>query len=318
MPHLESLVERYVECKDAYYNTATSLMTDAEFDALEKRIAELAPDHPCLKQVGAKPSLGNGSGGGRTVQLPYWMGSLDKFYPADMSALSNWAKRLGSAEDAESFDAYASPKLDGVSGMLVMGGNQTPELYSRGSGAVGSDWTKRLPLIHNGWKCDSHTQARRIVVRGELILSKSDFELHGGDYSTSRAMVNGLLGATRNLKPELMRYVHFVAYAVYEPVGLPLAEQVSLLQSLGLETVWGDEPEALHFSSSEADIHALQRRCSELFRTWRATFPYDTDGVVIQSVRAQARPKDGGNPTNAFAYKEACDEQSGTCTVQGA
>jgi DNA ligase (NAD+) len=316
---LEALVSHYSACKSAYYNSTTSLVSDAEFDALERRIRDKCPTHACLQAVGAAVSAG-----GRTVLLPYWMSSLDKFYPEDTTSLANWMKRLATSEckaghaDAEVMDAHASPKLDGVSGMLVLGGENTPRLLSRGDGRIGSEWTKRLPLIHDGWTYTAAQHVERVVVRGELVIRKVDFEQHGQDYATGRAMVNGLLGATRNLKPELMRYIHFVAYAVYEPIGLSLPEQLELLRAMGMktvETICDGVRTALRFESEQ--VATLQKRCSTLFRHWREKCAYETDGVVVHSTRPCAERCCSGNPANAFAYKEVCAEQEGTTTVEG-
>jgi DNA ligase (NAD+) len=306
---LAGMVAKYLKCKDAYYNTATPLLTDLEFDKLERAISERSPGHPCLKAVGA-------AGGGAATALPCWMSSLDKFYPSDSSSLKSWLKRLAVAEErvSEGVRVVASPKLDGVSGILVMPPNAPPSLYSRGNGREGSDWSDFLPLIHGG-SAIRNTTASRVVVRGELILRRDDFAEHGQQqYACSRAMVNGLLGCTRHVKPQLLRHVHFVAYAVYEPDRLPVHEQAELMRQLRLECVHA--PSALEAVPYRTDtVDALIAGCSVLFHKWRKELAYDTDGVVVQSGRAAERCT-SGNPTDAFAYKEECDDQLAETVVE--
>ena len=49
-------------------------------------------------------------------------------------------------------------------------------------------------------------------------------------------MVNGLLGSSRNIKSELLKYVQFIGYAVYEP-NLPLYDQWKLIQNTNITSV---------------------------------------------------------------------------------
>src|SRR2546427_286446 len=51
---IEALAEKIRHHRNLYYN-GTPEISDAEFDALEDRLRELAPDHPVLAEVGAAP-----------------------------------------------------------------------------------------------------------------------------------------------------------------------------------------------------------------------------------------------------------------------
>lgn len=308
-PSLAELVEQYMRCKVAYYNTSETLVSDAAFDTLEARIRAMAPQHVCLQQIGAPPQ-------GRTIPLPCWMSSLDKFYPKDTHTLTAWLARACKVGE---IPALASAKLDGVSGLLVLDGTRPTSLYSRGDGRTGSDWTSRLPLLANAAAFCLPNGYSRLVVRGELIVSKSDFQAYGKGYSTARAMVNGLMGASRHCKSDLLRYIHFVAYAIYEPEGMPLSDQWSLLQQTGMDTVHTVKgASAISFMLSAVNVKLIQQQCEERFSLWRQHGEYEMDGVVVHCC-AQEAPSarcTSGNPADAFAYKVKCEEQEGTTTVQ--
>ena len=52
---IEELAAQVRHHRDLYYNRQPEI-SDEEFDALEDRLRELAPDHPVLGEVGAAPS----------------------------------------------------------------------------------------------------------------------------------------------------------------------------------------------------------------------------------------------------------------------
>jgi len=54
---VEALAGRLRVARHAYYNGATPLMTDAQYDAAEGVLATLAPGHPLLAEVGAPPDV---------------------------------------------------------------------------------------------------------------------------------------------------------------------------------------------------------------------------------------------------------------------
>ena len=42
---IDDIVDRLLSAKAAYYNSESSIMTDAEFDALEDQLREIDPDN---------------------------------------------------------------------------------------------------------------------------------------------------------------------------------------------------------------------------------------------------------------------------------
>jgi len=306
---LNNLIEQYQKYKFFYYNTSKTFVTDAEFDALEDKIRSIDPNHPCLTAVGAPISSG------RTIPLPYWMSSLDKFYPEDMG-LSTWISKLCVSENKSQLPCFASAKLDGVSGLLIITKNEKMKLYSRGNGTIGSDWSHHLPFIADSSKFEIPPEHDKLIIRGELIISKKDFETFGSQYTTGRAMVTGLLGATRNIKPELIKYIQFIGYAVYEPIKLSLYEQWKLIHRANIKSVdniFGAP--AVSFLISPVLLNIVHEQCKSLFYLWRQNAGFETDGVVVHCALPPSTPCTEGNPTNAFAYKVKCNDQNGITNV---
>ena len=310
---LARLLER---CLDAYHNTDRALVSDAVYDALEDALRARNAAHPLLSTVGAS--------GTRDVQLPFWMGSLDKFYPErDEARFERWrARNAGAIAGDPEVGSVCTVKLDGVSGMLVLtlGGAR---LYSRGDGAWGSDWSASLahmkalrPALEavrrDMVEHPARFPAQQLVVRGELIISRAQFAQHADEYATARAMVKGLLGAHKSPKPKLIALVHFVCYEVLDPPGLPHAQQLSMLEAQGFETVLGCGA-SIRLKSGSGDVPDFAQ-LAQLYSQWRAQCAYDMDGVVV-GVNRYVRNTEG-NPKYSVAFKMRVASEARETTVR--
>ena len=50
---IDDIVDRLLSAKEAYYNSESSIMTDAEFDALEDQLREIDPYNSYFSKVGS-------------------------------------------------------------------------------------------------------------------------------------------------------------------------------------------------------------------------------------------------------------------------
>lgn len=322
------------KCSAAYHNTSNALVSDAVYDVLEDCLRTRCPDHPFLHSVGAAvaTTAQHGvatNGTKRNVTLPYWMGSLDKIYPQrDEDRFQRWC----AAHPATRAHPHTcSVKLDGVSGMLVVrpparaGAKLTVHLFSRGDGRYGSDWSRNLrhmatlrePLrqvMHKMMAATTAADAVPFAVRGELIIPRDVFAAHAGTYATARAMVNGLLGAHRSPKPELLAQIRFVCYEMLDAPWhavvrkFPgLTVQLDEMDAQGFDTV--QQCGAKRWDRGNPTMQDLE----SWYHAWRASSAYDMDGVVVcvdQYTRNAA-----GNPDYAFAFKVRAQDQVGETVV---
>jgi NAD-dependent DNA ligase len=100
---MDILVAKLTKANEAYRNGQSLIMTDDEYDAGMEELAKKVPNHPLLKKVRAAPTEK-----GRTVKMPYYLGSLDKAKVGD--DLTKWLKKC---EADSSF--IVSEKLEGIS-----------------------------------------------------------------------------------------------------------------------------------------------------------------------------------------------------------
>jgi DNA ligase (NAD+) len=313
---LDSLAAFYSKCKTAYYNTGTPLVDDDAFDRLETTLRQRAPDHAALAVVGTPKSASD------KIRLPYWMGSQDKIYPDDKTSLfAKWKKRVGSSSAT---GAVATAKLDGLSAILVVTKAKT-QLLSRGDGQNAKDWTHHLAHMESMRKplakirrmlaaSNASSSPRRVVLRGEAIMSRAHFEAHKAREqwtASARNVVSGLLNANHS-DPALVRLVDVVFYEVIEPTALPFSAQLDWLEKRACLNVGHSLGETSNAVGLAGDFALTE--LEPLFWAWRQTCPYATDGVVVQPDAGEVvyARNTTGNPTHAFAFKIRVDDASQT------
>ena len=255
---------------NAYYNNKP-LMTDNEFDIVKEYFDQKFPNNPILQNIGA-PITKN------KVTLPYNMPSMDKIKP-DTEALDKWMKKYTG-------NYVISCKLDGVSGMYTTE-NNTPKLYTRGDGTVGQDVTHLLSVLNL-------PKLKDIVVRGEFIISKTNFEKkYKTKFANSRNLVAGIINS--KTLDNKVNDMDFVAYEVIKPVLRPI-EQMKLLEEYGFNTVRN-----LQITYLTNDM------LSQILIDWRQNYEYEIDGIIVSDNKKYARVEK--NPEHSFAFKMVISDQ---------
>jgi len=263
------------------YRNFQPIMTDNEYDILEDYIKEKYPNNQALSQIGATPVTKN------KVQLPYFMGSMDKIKP-DTNALQNWkAKYTG--------PYVLSCKLDGVSGLYTTE-ESTPKLYTRGDGKVGQDISYLIPYLRL-------PKTKGLVIRGEFIIAKATFNTkYKQTFANARNMVSGIVNQ-KSVNPEIMKDVDFVSYELIKPLLKP-SEQFAALQKLDVNVVLFKKVEQTLDDKSKLTNDLL----SETLIDWRETYSYEIDGVIVTNDQIYPTRK-SGNPEHSFAFKMVLSDQ---------
>lgn len=272
-----TLVKQLRKAADAYYETATPIMSDTAYDALVDQLRTLVPEHPFFSEVGATPSVG-------VVPLPVAMPSLDKRKPENF-------KVLVSGKPYCIFD-----KLDGISALWVTGYSMTPQLLLRGNGLQGQDVSHCVKGIQ-GLKSLAVPKA---LIRGELIVPKGVL----GEGVLARNWVNGQLHQKTPVLDDLQK-VRFVAYQVCGSTSLTRSQQMTWLTNQGFETCWWS-----------LETAPSLERLQELFKGRRAESAYECDGLVVGEDQVPVEVKGSSNPSDAFAFKMAVDDQRATTVVR--
>jgi len=174
-------IELYYRAKEAYYN-GQEIMTDFEFDALEK---ELGLENKA--EVGAKknPSY--------TVKHPLIMGSISKVQiHKDKEGNIDWDKYFNEAKKYfGDKKVIITPKFDGCSFEVDVFDNIIQSISSRGDGSWGKDLTSHLTMFipDEYIKLGGH-----YTLRGEVLVKKSIFESkYAEQFTNPRSFVSGVL-----------------------------------------------------------------------------------------------------------------------------
>jgi NAD-dependent DNA ligase len=268
-----------------YYNSDTPLFSDNLFDLIKEHLEDINPNHPILKNVGAVAE------GEQKETLPYYMGSLDKI-KADEKAIEKYKKEYQG-------NYIVSDKLDGNSGMIYFKGGEL-KLFTRGDGTIGQNISHLLGFIKNIGEFTSNAE---VAIRGELIISKKDFEKVKDKGANARNMVSGLLNA-KVPDLELIKFVEFVAYELITPILKP-EDQFKYIKDLGFKPVFNQKIDDSKLTVNELSKILLQRR---------SVSDFEIDGIVIFNNVIHKRIKKE-NPKYAFAFKSLLTMEKGEVIV---
>lgn len=207
---IDELTEILNNASRAYYDDASEIMTNYEYDALYDELLELE------EKTGYVPEESPSQNVGYTVQseLPKErharrMLSLDK--TKDREALRSW---LGDQA------ALLSWKLDGLTVVLTYEEGKLTKAVTRGNGDVGEVITPNAKVFRNVPKTIPHKG--HTVVRGEAVIRYEDFERINASIDDADAKYknprNLCSGSVRQLNSRITaeRNVHFYAFTLSE------------------------------------------------------------------------------------------------------
>ena len=294
---LRLLIARY---RDAYYNQDQSLVSDKEYDELERELRALELEHPEFAEDSPAAKVGT-SAGELFAQHPHLerMLSLDNVFSED--EFVTWSERVGGGP------FLCEPKIDGLAVSLTYKKGLLVSAATRGDGEIGEDVTANVKTIQGiPHKLSGKNHPDTIEVRGEVFFGLADFEKlnaaivasGGKPFANPR---NSASGSLRQKDPAvtasrpLRMLVH--GFGAWQGKLNRQSEVYELLSSWGLPTtsryqVVSDAKFAYQFISKlEKDRHSIE---------------HEIDGVVIK-VDELSRQRDLGTtsraPRWAIAYK---------------
>mgnify|MGYP001275139307 CR=1 FL=1 len=269
-----------------YYVLDNPEITDGDYDALFDELLELesiypetvSPESP-TQRVGGAPLKNFES-----VSHTRPMLSLEKCTSANQ--LGDWAERcrniLGSAVE---FNFVCEPKIDGVAVSLEYAEGRLIQASTRGDGQTGEDITANVRTIGSVPLLLNHQAAAlpdRITIRGEIYISRSDFESLNMGLDAGKVFVNArnaAAGSLRQLDPRLTakRPLRIFCYGISVDGQLEVAETHS--RCLELLSQWGLRvnplvQECADLSSCIKYIEMVQKK--------RSSLDYEIDGIVIK------------------------------------
>ena len=302
-----ALRQEILEHNRRYYEEAAPSVTDQEYDALLRDLADLEREHPGL----ATPDSPTRRVGGRPLEefahvrhrVP--MLSLDNTY-SEAEVAEFYARVLRLLPGRE-VPVVVEPKIDGVAVSLFYEDGRLQYAATRGDGVVGDDITQNVCTIRTVPHRLRDGFPARLEVRGEVFIPKAGFERMNAERAAAGLPLfvnprNACAGSLKQLDPAVAAGrpldLRAHSYGLLEGADVRSHQEFfTLLDRVGLPRspqTWtaGSVAEILDA------IHALD--------AVRHTLPYETDGAVVKVDLFAQRERLGftsKSPRWAMAYK---------------
>lgn len=278
----------------AYHTLDAPDISDADYDALKRRLAAIEARFPDLSRAdspSAKVGAAVAEGFGKVAHAIRMLSLENAFADADVEDFdARMRSYLGLAPDAP-LPCTAEPKIDGLSLSLRYEQGVLVQAATRGDGETGENVTENARTLAD--IPQRLTGAPDLLeVRGEVYMSHADFaalnarQAERGEKTFANPR-NAAAGSLRQLDARITaeRPLKFFAYswgALSEPLAGSQIEAIARLRALGFQT----NP-LTRLCADPAELLAQYR----LIEAQRASLGYDIDGVVykVNDLALQAR-----------------------------
>ena len=260
-------LELYYRAKEAYYN-GQEIMTDFEFDALEK---ELGLENK--SEVGTKhnPSY--------TVKHPFVMGSISKVQiHKNKEGNIDWKKYFDEAKKYFGNNpVIITPKYDGCSFEVDIFDNVIQSISSRGDGSWGKDLMNHLI---NFIPSEYVRLGGHYTLRGEVLVKKDIFEKkYAEQFTNPRSFVSGVLNRDYNgLDKDFLEILNDLSIVIYDYRRFEDGEWV--------DHEWTELPDSNVLPTEYYNYNIYDWKNFEaiytIFANYRHRCEYALDGIVIK------------------------------------
>jgi len=282
---LERLADTLARHDLAYYQQEAPTISDAEYDELRRRNADIEARFPHLVRDNS-PSVRVGAAGASSfspVEHGVPMLSLDNAF-SDEEA-QEFDARIRRFLKLEGDVAYtAEPKIDGLSASLLYENGRFVRGATRGDGRVGEDVTANLRTIKDiPERLKGRDWPERIEIRGEVYMPLDAFAAMNAAAAEKGERIyanprNFASGSLRQVDPTITasRPLRFFAYAWGLTSGEFARTQSDALTAL---RNWGFQvtPQTRRVENVEGLLAAYRE-----METLRPTLDFDIDGVVYK------------------------------------
>lgn len=281
---IKELTDFIKKCDYEYYHGNKIILSDSIYDSLKDLLEERDPNNILFKQIGASEN------NDKKIKMPYYMGSMDKVKTTE--GITKFVNKF--IEKKNEF--VISDKLDGTSALLIIK-NNTIVLYKRGDREYGRDISYLFKYLNiNSLSSNNYDE---IVIRGELIISKENYEKYKDKFASARHMVNGLVNTKEESQNDMSNVLDFVCFEIMKP-SLEPNQQFKLLEELKLKNAHNILVDSnkimnnIHNIPNSFLVNYLKERKEKGL--------YEIDGIII-SHNSNYELIESGNPKHSIAFK---------------
>lgn len=311
---IDNLIDKINYHSDKYYNQDTPEISDFEYDMLMKELIKLEAENPEFKRVDSPSNRVGGMALDKFDQVTHKnpMLSLSNAYSAE--DLRDFDRRVREMTDGD-VEYVVEFKIDGLSVGITYENGEFKSAATRGNGVIGEDISKNAMTIKSiPLKIDDK---REIIVRGEVYISKENFE-KVNEYQEEHDLQ--VFANPRNLAAGSLRQLDSKLTAK-RPLDIFVFNLENINELDGIDT-HSDSLEYLKklgFSVSENyKICKSIDEVIEFIEYWtenRGSLKFDIDGMVVKVNNIEQRNEMGftaKSPRWAIAYKFPAERKKST------
>lgn len=299
---IQELVKQLNEYRDAYYNEARPVVSDAEYDRLFDELSELENETGVVYTNSPTQSVGyEVKSELEKVKHSHPMLSLDKTKSVD-----------DLVKFARDKDCILSLKMDGLTCLLTYENGELVQGETRGDGEIGELITHNAKVFENIPLTIDYKG--HLEIEGEAIITYDDFEKINDGLSEDKKYKNPrnlASGSVRQLDSEIaaQRHIKFIAWKVPTEVPKGICSN-SFLHRLMYARDFGFEIISfLTYSSSDKEYLP---EMIESLKTKAHNYGYPIDGLVMTYNDIQygeSLGMTGHHPKHSIAFKFAEDSE---------
>lgn len=303
---IEDLRTQIEKHRKLYYEENAPVISDYEYDLLEKELKELEEKFPEFKTKESPSEKVGGavSKGFASVVHPSPLLSLENVY--NEGEIKDWISRVERAAEKGNLEFVGELKFDGLSVGLFYEFGKLVKAATRGDGTIGEDVTQNVFRINDIPKQIGFKEGT-LIVRGEIYMPLKEFKEFNEKREEEGLEVfanprNAAAGSLRQIDPSVTAQRPLSLY-VYQIMNCSLAIPPTHYECLKLLQEWGLPVDSnIRLLSCEKEIIDFWKEMVEK----RDTLPYDADGVVIKLNSLELQKRAGSTakaPRWAVAFK---------------
>ncbi len=303
--YYEKKLNEFIKHNKLYFEDSLPIISDNLYDKIKQEILDLEKKYTFLKSA-SSPSNSLGYAPSKNfVKSRHRVRMLSLSNAFNNEDLENFEKKIFNYLNKKVDLEYSvEPKIDGISASLTYKDGLFTVGTSRGDGTTGEVITENLKTIKDiPKKITSKDFPKDIDIRGEVFITKDDFEKLKNNFANPR---NAASGSLRQKNPEETKKIplNFIAYTYGYFESDKIKKQSDFLNSL---KKWGFKTN--DYNKVLKTINDLEK-FHKKFENDRFDLEYDVDGLVykIDSLELQKRLGFTANsPRWAIAHKFSAD-----------
>lgn len=262
-----------------YYALENPTVSDQEYDLTLKRLIELETLYPEFKTDDSPSNRVGGYVSEKFEKVKHKWPMLSLSNAFDENDLIKFDADIKKELNIDKVEYVVEPKIDGLSISLIYKDGKLQQAITRGDGVIGEDVTanvktiKSIPLLIDFLE--------EIEIRGEIFLSKENFNKINNDKNLTKKFANArnaASGSLRNLDTSVTASRNLSGYFYYVP-NYKITNKDTQFEILN----WLSELKIQVSKDIKKfdDIYQVIDRVKELTDI-REQFKYDIDGIVIK------------------------------------